>query len=167
MKAKLTFYLTCILTGVSCSNYSVSELTPLLRVSENKRYLTTANGDPFFWLGDTRWLLFSKLSREEAGQYFEDRKQKGFNVIQVMVLHDVMKAVNVYGDSALENHRVDLPLVTPGNSPVDAEQYDYWYEALNAPGASQIIYLKNLILSYPYFERVPAQDIIAGGQGER
>ena len=44
---------------------------------------------------------------------------------------------------------------------------EYWEEALNAPGASQLIFLKNLIMSRPYFERVPAQDIVAGEQGEK
>jgi hypothetical protein len=100
--------------------------TPMLNVSENKRYLVTEKGDPFFWLGDTGWLLFSKLNRQETEKYFEDRKQKGFNVIQVMVLHSVINEVNIYGDSALINHRVDLPLITPGNSPDIADQYDYW-----------------------------------------
>jgi hypothetical protein len=110
----------------SCNNISNRELTPLLKVSDNRRYLATEHGDPFFWLGDTGWLLFSKLSREEAGKYLEDRKLKGFNVIQVMVLHDVMKAVNVYGDSALINHEIDKPHITPGSSPDNQEQYDYW-----------------------------------------
>lgn len=126
MKTKLTCLLTFLLLIYSCKNNSIRELTPALKVSENNRFLMTENGDPFFWLGDTGWLLFSKLNREEAGRYFDNRRQKGFNVIQVMVLHDVMRAVNVYGDSALTGHRIDQPLVTPGNSPDDPEQYDYW-----------------------------------------
>jgi hypothetical protein len=44
---------------------------------------------------------------------------------------------------------------------------DNWYAALDAPGASQMRYLKQLMLSRPYFERIPAQDLIAGKQGER
>lgn len=96
-----------------------------LRVAANGRYLTTANGQPFFWLGDTGWLLFNKLRREEAETYLEDRRKKGFNVIQVMVLHQV-PTVNVYGDSALVHADVTRPLTTPGNSPTDAAQYDFW-----------------------------------------
>ena len=35
-----------------------------LRVSDNRKYL--CNGDrPFFWLGDTAWLMFAKLTEEE------------------------------------------------------------------------------------------------------
>jgi len=43
---------------------------------------------------------------------------------------------------------------------------DYWKEALNAPGASQMKYLKQLMLSRPYFDRIPAQELIADKQGK-
>lgn len=90
----------------SCSSETNNQL-PLLKISENNRYIQTENGDPFFWLGDTGWLLFSKLTREEAEKYLEDRRQKGFNVIQVMVLHSVKNAVNVYGDTAVIDSKID------------------------------------------------------------
>ncbi len=95
-------------------------------MSANKRYLVTQNNQPFFWLGDTGWLLFVKTSREEAEQYLEDRRKKGFNVIQVMVLHDLKHAVNVYGDSALVKQNVAKPVVTPGNRFNDSAAYDFW-----------------------------------------
>ena len=44
---------------------------------------------------------------------------------------------------------------------------DTWTEALNAPGASQMRYMKELMLSRSYFDRIPAQDLIAEKQGER
>jgi hypothetical protein len=96
-----------------------------LKISANHRYFTDQKGNPFFWLGDTGWLLFSKLTREEAEQYLEDRRKKGFSVIQVMVLHTVA-AKNVYGDSALINKNVAHPLATEGNNFSDTKQYDYW-----------------------------------------
>lgn len=68
-------------------------------VSDNKHYLQHEDGRPFFWLGDSGWLLFQKLSREEVVNYLEDRKAKGFNVIQCQVIHE-MHEVNCYGDSA-------------------------------------------------------------------
>ncbi|MEI6950041.1 glycoside hydrolase family 140 protein [Paraflavisolibacter sp. H34] len=101
---------------------------PKLKVSANKRFIVTEKGDPFFWLGDTGWLLFGKLSREEAEKYLEDRRQKGFNVVQVMALHTV-GAVNVYGDKALHNKNVAQPATTPGNDPSDSTQYDFWDHA--------------------------------------
>ncbi len=126
---KITSWMYSAVHLTACSlqpENTTEERSSLLKVSENKRFLQKENGEPFFWLGDTGWLLFAKLSREEAEQYLEDRRQKGFNVIQVMVLHDITKAVNFYGDSALLNHQVDQPLTTPGNSPTVADEYDYW-----------------------------------------
>jgi len=78
-----------------------------LSVSENGRYLTSGDR-PFFWLGDTGWLLLSKLNREETEKYLEDRKAKGFNVIQIMVLHSLL-AVSVSGDSALIHKNIGAP----------------------------------------------------------
>jgi len=96
-----------------------------LTISSNKRYFATGHDDPFFWLGDTGWLLFARLTREEADRYLDDRQHKGFNVIQVMVLH-TLGAANAYGDSALINKDASRPLVTEGNNPADSAQYDYW-----------------------------------------
>ncbi len=126
MRIKLSVFFTYLLLCMSCNTVTNTELCPNLRISENKRFLVTESGEPFFWLGDTGWLLFTKLNREEAEKYFEDRRQKGFNVIQVMVLHNVKKAVNVYGDSALIDHDIERPFTTTGNSADDPEQYDYW-----------------------------------------
>jgi hypothetical protein len=126
MRTKLPVFFAYLLLCLSCNTVINTELCPELRVSDNKRFLVTESGEPFFWLGDTGWLLFTKLNREEAETYFKDRHQKGFNVIQVMVLHDVKKAVNVYGDSALIDQDIERPFTTTGNSPDDPEQYDYW-----------------------------------------
>ena len=46
---------------------------PRLKVSENRRFLVTAEGRPFFWLGDTAWELFHRLNREEAERYLARR----------------------------------------------------------------------------------------------
>ncbi|TKC10119.1 DUF4038 domain-containing protein [Pedobacter polaris] len=96
-----------------------------LQISENGRYLMTGDGKPFFWIGDTGWLLFSRLTREEAVQYLDDRKQKGFNVIQVMLLHDVPSR-NVYLDSSVVRADVAKPAIIEGNNYKDSIQYDYW-----------------------------------------
>ena len=90
-----------------------------LKVSANKRFFQTVDGKPFFWIGDTGWLLFVKCSREDAIRYLETRKQQGFNVVQVMVLHDMNNTKNVYGDFALINEDASKPNITPGNiSPI-------------------------------------------------
>ncbi|MCB0638557.1 MAG: glycoside hydrolase family 140 protein [Lewinella sp.] len=98
---------------------------PRLQVSDNGRFLMTETGEPFFWLGDTGWLLFAKLDRAEAARYLDDRAAKGFNVIQVMVLHQ-LEIANAYGDAALVDGDVSRPLVTDGDNPQDSLAYDYW-----------------------------------------
>ena len=96
-----------------------------LKISANKRFFQTADGKPFFWLGDTGWLLFAKCKKEDAIKYLDDRKEKGFNVIQVMLIHDVKLAVNVYGDSSIHNGDVSKP-VTNDEHIIDDLKYTYW-----------------------------------------
>lgn len=98
---------------------------PLLKVSQNHRFFVDENGKPFFWMGDTGWLLFTKLNQADVEKYLDNRAAKGFNVIQVMVLHS-LDAKDIYGDSALVHQNVATPLVTEGNSFSDSTQYDYW-----------------------------------------
>jgi hypothetical protein len=74
-----------------------------LRVSADGRRLVHADGTPFFWLGDTAWELFHRLTREEADAYLDDRARKGFTVIQAVVLaeFDGLGTPNRYGDTPL------------------------------------------------------------------
>jgi len=110
---------------LAANSLQLAVAPPRLRVSANGRYLMTEKGAPFFWLGDTGWLLLTKLNREDADKYLEDRRQKGFNLVQVMVVHE-LNDVNVYGDSALAKGNIAMPKTTPGNSFSDPAQYDYW-----------------------------------------
>jgi hypothetical protein len=57
-----------------------------LRVSANGRYFVDQRGTPFFYLGDTAWLIFQRLDRAEVEEYLRDRADKGFTVIQAYVL---------------------------------------------------------------------------------
>ncbi|WP_238698812.1 apiosidase-like domain-containing protein, partial [Flavobacterium circumlabens] len=70
-------------------------------------------------------MTFGKLDREGVTKYFQDRKEKGFNVVQVMVLHS-LNVTNVYGDKALVNEDVSKPLTTAGNNFNNPQEYDYW-----------------------------------------
>jgi hypothetical protein len=76
-----------------------------LRVSKNNRFLETSDGKPFFWLGDTAWELFHRLTREEAEKYLKDRAAKGFTVIQAVALAELdgLREPNPYGEVPLEN----------------------------------------------------------------
>ncbi|MCB0576501.1 MAG: DUF4038 domain-containing protein, partial [Saprospiraceae bacterium] len=70
MLRNLSIYIPALVFSFTISACTVfrgknDRLTPL-RVSANKHNLEDGRGKPFFWLGDTGWLLFSKLNREEA-----------------------------------------------------------------------------------------------------
>lgn len=98
--------------------------TPPLSVASNGHYLL-AGGKPFFWLGDTGWLLLSRTSRAEAEQYLRTRKRQGFNVVQIMVLH-TEKMTNPATGPALVDGDPGRPRTTPGKDPARAGEYDYW-----------------------------------------
>ncbi len=87
--------------------------------------MQTADGTPFFWLGDTGWRLFQRLTREEAVEYLEDRRNKGFNVIQVMIASSAGEK-NAYGQEAFAEGNPGQPKTTPGANPARPEEYDYW-----------------------------------------
>ena len=83
----------------------MAPITQPLHVSPNQRFLTTADGKPFFWLGDTAWELFHRLTREEAEFYLERRQRQGFNAVQTVALSefDGLRLPNPYGHLPLLN----------------------------------------------------------------
>ncbi|HCY40256.1 MAG TPA: glycoside hydrolase [Prolixibacteraceae bacterium] len=103
---KRLLFIVLLFTVWSGSSQTLAGLPPL-KVSGNGSYLTAGN-QPFFWLADTGWLLFGKLNPAETVKYFDDRKQKGFNVIQVMILHSLSQT-SYKGDSALIRGDVSRP----------------------------------------------------------
>ncbi|MCC6446137.1 MAG: glycoside hydrolase family 140 protein [Armatimonadetes bacterium] len=72
-------------------------------MSGNRRFLVHDDGRPFFYLGDTAWELFHRLTREEADLYLEDRARKGFSVIQAVALAELdgLNDPNPYGHTPL------------------------------------------------------------------
>ncbi|MDH4092805.1 MAG: DUF4038 domain-containing protein, partial [Cyclobacteriaceae bacterium] len=57
-----------------------------IKVAPNNRFLETTDGKPFFWLGDTDWELFHRMTREEAEELINIRSGQGFNVLQAVAL---------------------------------------------------------------------------------
>lgn len=74
-----------------------------LKVSENKRFLVFEDGTLFFYLGDTAWELFHRLNKEETEQYLENRRARGFTVIQAVVLAELdgLNTPNAEGERPL------------------------------------------------------------------
>jgi hypothetical protein len=95
---------------------------PPLKVAENRRFLVTADGRPFFWLGDTAWELFHRLRREEALDYLRNRADLRFTVIQAVALaeFDGLNTPNAYGHRPLTNNDPTTPDVKNGAA------NDYW-----------------------------------------
>ena len=95
---------------------------PQLRVSDNKRFLVKADGQPFFWLGDTAWELFHRLNREEALRYLRNRAERRFTVVQAVALAELdgLRDPNPYGHLPLLNNDPTTPAL------IDGPANDYW-----------------------------------------
>ena len=76
---------------------------PVLKVSKDSSYIVYGNNEPFFWLGGTAWELLHRLTREEVDEYLSDRAQKGFTVIQTVILAELdgLNTPNAYGEKPL------------------------------------------------------------------
>lgn len=76
---------------------------PLLKISDNHRYIVTENNQPFFWLGCTAWEMLHRLDKDETMMYLKDRAAKGFTVIQTVILAELdgLNTPNAYGNLPL------------------------------------------------------------------
>ncbi len=101
---------------------ALARQTPGLKVSDNKRFLVTADGRPFFWLGDTAWELFHRPTREDVSRYLRKRAEQRFTVIQAVALaeFDGLNEPNAYGHRPLVNNDPTTPDVK------DGADNDYW-----------------------------------------
>lgn len=90
---------------------AVAQAQGQLEVAPDERHLQTEDGRPFFYLGDTAWALFHRLTREEADLYLQDRARKGFNVIQAVALSELrgVDEPNAYGELPLLNRDPATP----------------------------------------------------------
>ncbi|HEY3855870.1 MAG TPA: glycoside hydrolase family 140 protein [Verrucomicrobiae bacterium] len=106
-----------ILLAVLTTHLASAAQLPTLRVSDNHRFLVTADGKPFFWLGDTAWEIFHRLNREEAVNYLDNRAKKNFTVIQAVAIaeFDGNTEPNFYGK---------LPLID--QDPTRPDPAGYW-----------------------------------------
>lgn len=108
--SKALFFLGALILLAARPVEAQSDVPPL-EISEDGRHFVHPDGTPFFWLGDTAWELFHRLDREEATRYLEDRAEKGFTVIQAVVLAQLggLDTPNPYGHTPLENNDPSRP----------------------------------------------------------
>ena len=92
---------TWTLVFIACLAQAGNTQSIRLQVTENQRYLETSEGEPFFYLGDTAWELFHRLTREEAMRYLDHRAQHGYTVIQAVAAAQLggVEAPNAYGET--------------------------------------------------------------------
>ncbi len=81
----MKFGLAAALTA-SVATLAFGADTGRLKVAPGGHFLQYEDGRPFFWLADAAWLMFNKLTPDEIKSYLNDRHEKGFNVVQVMVI---------------------------------------------------------------------------------
>ena len=100
-----------LLGALYLSDRAVAQSLPRLAVSENRRFLVTADGQPFFWLGDTAWELFHRQTRDDAERYLRDRAERRFTVIQAVALaeFDGLGTPNAYGERPLVDNDPTRP----------------------------------------------------------
>lgn len=109
---------------VATVSQSVEVLAPSYRlepltISKNGHTLEQA-GKPFFWLGDTAWLLFSATKHDEVTFYFDDAKAKGFTVVQV----NLTAAWNGNGRNG-ENAFAERPFIDNDPTRLNPAYFDY------------------------------------------
>lgn len=72
-----------------------------IRISADGRGFVDLNNRPFFWLGDTQWELLHAFTLAEAQAILQNRADKGFTTIQVMLTG--------VGDGTRPNWAGDVP----------------------------------------------------------
>lgn len=82
-----------------------------LRIGNGGRHLALEDGRPFFWLGDTAWELFHRLTIEDAEHYLRTRSGQQFTVIQAVALAEFegVTTANAYGRLPLKTGANGLP----------------------------------------------------------
>jgi hypothetical protein len=128
--------LTVVFLGTLAPSAASAAPLPRLKVSDNRRFLVTQDGRPFFYLGDTAWELFHRLNREEAARYLDDRARKGFTVVQAVALAELdgLKDPNPYGHRPLVNDDPTQPDVKEGPDNDYWDHVDWVVDKANAVG---------------------------------
>jgi len=78
--------LASVLLSFAVAACSASGIGGPVGISADHRSFVDGKGRPCYWQGDTQWELFQGFTEPEAAAILEDRRSKGFNAIQVMLL---------------------------------------------------------------------------------
>lgn len=98
-----------------------------LQVTAGQRYIKDAQGNPFFIVGATPWLLGTQIINSDIDYYLDDRLSKGYNTIMFELIEKYFSTDapnNVYGDS---------PFTTPNDfSTPNSAYFDHIEYIINA-----------------------------------
>lgn len=139
----------------------------------NKDYPIPDNTEEDCWMYvDSTWaykpikpVLDSEPSYEDipVGLHFPDGPRWKASDVRRYAYWDVFAGAcgHTYGHNAI------MQMHTPGKAVAYASTSKTWYEAQRDSGYVQMKYLKALMLSLPYFDRVPDQKVIYSSNGTR
>ena len=123
MKHKISLIILFILlVGNAVTLSQLSKPLPGLKVHPDGHFLVTSSGKPFFWLGDTGWTLF-QFTPDEMRLYLADRAEKGFTVIQLMVIRHEQ-----------ENYKGTKPFLSKEPVILNEEYWQYIDEIIEVAG---------------------------------
>ena len=117
-KVMMLAILCCLMTSLQAAKVYKPWENGNLKVSDDRHYLIHENGRPFFWLGNTAWLLPERLTRDEVDFYLSREREEGYNVEQIQVLNAI-PTFNIYGRQA-NDEQFSFAQFTPKNV------YGYW-----------------------------------------
>src|SRR5437868_15425436 len=111
MKKMLFMIWVAVLAGLNAR-----AAAPQLKVSANHRFLTYADGRPFFWQADTGWEMSMRLNRADMEKYLTRRHEQGFTVVYVVAfgIVDGPATPNANGHVAFVNLDPTKPAVKEG-----------------------------------------------------
>jgi hypothetical protein len=105
--------------------------------------------------GETRWedLPINQLKGNAYWTAYDTRNGAYHAVFAGAAGHN-------YGNENVAN------FFNPAVKPAEEMEWKPWMDALQSPVSGQLHFLKDLMLSRPYFTRMPDQSLIAGDQGQ-
>ena len=118
----MKYFILSLFCILSAAELKAGKMPERISLSENRHFLTGEQGRPFFYLADTAWELFHRLSREEADHYLADRAEKGFTAIQAVAIAELdgISTPNAYGHLPFIQENPIRPDVKEGPA------NDYW-----------------------------------------
>lgn len=132
-----------------------------LKISASKRHLVDQNDTPFLLQGEAAWSLIARATKEEAGIYFKNRAQKGFNTVLVNLIE------HWFAEKPPKNAYGEEPFTSPNDFSRPNEKYFEHVDWLIEKAAEYNLQLlfAPMYLGYPGTEEGWFREILAAPLG--